>query len=55
MHVSQAEAVVNQLDTRYVTDAVRAADQADLCDDTSVHDVYPCAGDDEWCVDLDPH
>ncbi|MGA8544636.1 MAG: CoA transferase [Mycobacterium sp.] len=50
VHVSQTEAVVNQLDARYVIDAVRAADQGDLCDDTSVHDVYPCAGDDEWCV-----
>jgi crotonobetainyl-CoA:carnitine CoA-transferase CaiB-like acyl-CoA transferase len=50
VHVSQAEAVVNQLDTRYVTDAARAAGRAELCDDTGVHDVYPCAGDDEWCV-----
>jgi crotonobetainyl-CoA:carnitine CoA-transferase CaiB-like acyl-CoA transferase len=50
VHVSQAEAVVNQLDARYVTDAVRADGQADLRDDTSVHEVCPCAGDDEWCV-----
>jgi crotonobetainyl-CoA:carnitine CoA-transferase CaiB-like acyl-CoA transferase len=50
VHVSQAEAVVNQLDTRYVTDALRATGHADLRDDTGVHDVYPCAGDDEWCV-----
>jgi crotonobetainyl-CoA:carnitine CoA-transferase CaiB-like acyl-CoA transferase len=50
VHVSQAEAVVNQLDTLYVTDALRAAGHAELRDDTSVHDVYPCAGDDEWCV-----
>jgi crotonobetainyl-CoA:carnitine CoA-transferase CaiB-like acyl-CoA transferase len=50
VHVSQTEAVVNQLDARYVTDAVRAAGHADLRDDTGVHDVYPCAGDDEWCV-----
>jgi crotonobetainyl-CoA:carnitine CoA-transferase CaiB-like acyl-CoA transferase len=50
VHVSQTEAVVNQLDARYVTDAVRAAGHADLRDDSSVHDVYPCAGDDEWCV-----
>ena len=50
VHVSQTEAVVNQLDARYVTDAVRAAGHADLRDDTSMHDVYPCAGDDEWCV-----
>ena len=50
VHVSQAEAVVNQLDIRYVTDALRATGHADLRDDTGVHDVYPCAGDDEWCV-----
>jgi crotonobetainyl-CoA:carnitine CoA-transferase CaiB-like acyl-CoA transferase len=50
VHVSQAEAVVNQLDALYVTDAVRAAGDVELRDDTSVHEVYPCAGDDEWCV-----
>jgi crotonobetainyl-CoA:carnitine CoA-transferase CaiB-like acyl-CoA transferase len=50
VHVSQAEAVVNQLDARYVTNAVRADGHADLRDDTSVHDVFPCAGDDEWCA-----
>jgi crotonobetainyl-CoA:carnitine CoA-transferase CaiB-like acyl-CoA transferase len=50
VHVSQAEAVVNQLDARYVTDAARTGDHAELVDDTSVHEVFPCAGDDEWCV-----
>ena len=50
VHVSQAEAVVNQLDTRYVTDAARANDGAELRDDTSVHAVLPCMGDDEWCA-----
>ncbi|MBV8294203.1 MAG: CoA transferase, partial [Mycobacterium sp.] len=50
IHVSQAEAVVNQLDVRYVTDAMRTAGNADLRDDTSVHEVCPCAGDDEWCA-----
>ena len=50
VHVSQTEAVVNQLDVRYVLDAIRAAGDTDLHDDTSVHDVYPCAGDDEWCA-----
>jgi len=50
VHISQTEAVVNQLDVRYVLDAVRAAGDTDVRDDTSVHDVYPCAGDDEWCV-----
>jgi crotonobetainyl-CoA:carnitine CoA-transferase CaiB-like acyl-CoA transferase len=50
VHISQAEAVVNQLDTRYVSDAARAAGRVEFRDDTSVHAVYPCAGDDEWCV-----
>jgi crotonobetainyl-CoA:carnitine CoA-transferase CaiB-like acyl-CoA transferase len=50
VHVSQAEAVVNQLDARYVTDAARADNNAELDDDTSMHEVFPCAGDDEWCV-----
>ncbi|WP_292989394.1 CoA transferase [Mycobacterium sp.] len=50
VHVSQAEAVVNQLDARYVTDTAREDDAAQLSDDTSVHEVFPCAGDDEWCV-----
>jgi crotonobetainyl-CoA:carnitine CoA-transferase CaiB-like acyl-CoA transferase len=50
VHVSQAEAVVNQLDAHYVTDAVRADGHAELRDDASVHEVFPCAGDDEWCV-----
>jgi len=50
VHVSQAEAVVNQLDVRYVTDAARAYDGDDLDDDTGIHEVFPCAGDDEWCV-----
>jgi crotonobetainyl-CoA:carnitine CoA-transferase CaiB-like acyl-CoA transferase len=50
VHISQAEAVVNQLDTLYVTQAALRAGVAEVCDDTSVHAVYPCAGDDEWCV-----
>jgi crotonobetainyl-CoA:carnitine CoA-transferase CaiB-like acyl-CoA transferase len=50
VHVSQAEVVVNQLDTLYVTQAALRAGVAEVCDDTSVHAVYPCAGDDEWCV-----
>ncbi len=50
VHVSQAEAVVNQLDARYVTDAARAGNGAELDHDTSIHEVLPCAGDDEWCV-----
>ena len=50
VHVSQAEAVVNQLDTLYVTRAALAAGLARLHEDTGLHAVYPCAGDDEWCV-----
>ena len=50
VHVSQAEAVVNQLDTLYVTSAAAAAGGAGVQEDTSLHAVCPCAGDDEWCV-----
>jgi len=47
VHVSQAEAVLNQLDTSYV---VLGADPGAVGHDPAVHRVYPCAGDDEWCV-----
>ncbi|OBK93832.1 acyl-CoA transferase [Mycobacterium asiaticum] len=50
VHISQAEAVVNQLDTLFVTESLLAAGIADVRNDTSVHAVCPCAGDDEWCV-----
>ncbi len=50
VHVSQAEAVVNQLDTHYVTDAARTEGDTELEDDVSLHEVLPCAGDDEWCA-----
>jgi crotonobetainyl-CoA:carnitine CoA-transferase CaiB-like acyl-CoA transferase len=49
VHISQAEAAVNQLATSYAVDAARAAG-LDVVDDDAVHAVYPCAGDDEWCV-----
>ena len=49
VHISQAEAAVNQLDTLFVRAAVQTG-TAQVRDDTSVHAVYPCAGDDEWCV-----
>jgi crotonobetainyl-CoA:carnitine CoA-transferase CaiB-like acyl-CoA transferase len=49
VHVSQAEAAVNQLATAYVAEAARAA-RLSVADDTAVHTVYPCDGDDEWCV-----
>ena len=48
VHISQAEVVVNQLDTLFVRAALETG--AEIRDDTSVHAVYPCAGDDEWCV-----
>ncbi|WP_145013649.1 CaiB/BaiF CoA-transferase family protein [Mycobacterium marseillense] len=50
VHISQAEVVVNQLDTLYVTQAALAAGVAQIRQDTGLHAVYPCAGDDEWCV-----
>ncbi|MDM4139476.1 MULTISPECIES: CoA transferase [Mycobacterium] len=50
VHISQAEVVVNQLDTLYVTEAALAAGVAQIREDTALHAVYPCAGDDEWCV-----
>jgi crotonobetainyl-CoA:carnitine CoA-transferase CaiB-like acyl-CoA transferase len=49
VHISQAEAAVNQLATAYVAEAARAARLA-VADDPAVHAVYPCDGDDEWCV-----
>ncbi|BBX96515.1 CaiB/BaiF CoA transferase family protein [Mycobacterium lacus] len=49
VHISQAEVAVNQLDTLF-THAALGAGTAEIRDDTSVHAVYPCAGDDEWCV-----
>jgi crotonobetainyl-CoA:carnitine CoA-transferase CaiB-like acyl-CoA transferase len=49
VHISQAEAAVNQLAASYATDAARTADLP-VGDDTAVHGVYACAGEDEWCV-----
>ncbi len=49
VHISQAEAAVNQLATAYVAEAARAAGLP-VTDDPAVHAVYPCEGDDEWCV-----
>ncbi|MEB3030555.1 CaiB/BaiF CoA-transferase family protein [[Mycobacterium] nativiensis] len=46
VHVSQAEAAVNQLDTSYVA---RAAGPS-VVPDIAVDLVCPCSGDDEWCV-----
>lgn len=49
VHVSQAEAVINQLDTRYVMLAA-AAQHADIVEDRPQHLLLACDGDDEWCV-----
>jgi crotonobetainyl-CoA:carnitine CoA-transferase CaiB-like acyl-CoA transferase len=49
VHISQAEAAVNQLATAYVAEAARAA-HLPIADDPGLHAVYPCDGDDEWCV-----
>ncbi|MDT5056406.1 MAG: hypothetical protein QOF66_4772, partial [Mycobacterium sp.] len=49
VHISQAEAAVDQLAVTYVTEAAIAAGLPVQGSDT-VHGVHPCAGDDEWCV-----
>ena len=49
VHISQAEAVINQLDTAYVRLAAEAHRDA-ITEDPAVHRVLPCAGEDEWCV-----
>lgn len=45
VHVSQAEAGINQLDTRFVMLAAGAGSA-----NGPEHLLLPCAGDDEWCV-----
>ena len=50
IHVSQTEAVINQLATRYVMLAAPARHAAVVVEDQRVHLVLPCDGDDEWCV-----
>jgi crotonobetainyl-CoA:carnitine CoA-transferase CaiB-like acyl-CoA transferase len=47
VHISQAEAAVNQLATAFVAEG---AAHLPVAVDPAVHAVYPCAGDDEWCV-----
>jgi crotonobetainyl-CoA:carnitine CoA-transferase CaiB-like acyl-CoA transferase len=49
VHIPQAEAAVGQLATAYVAEAARTAG-VPVTDDESIHGVYPCAGEDEWCV-----
>lgn len=52
IHVSQAEAGINQLDTLFVLLAAGGADAHSLhnCGGSSDNLVLRCAGDDEWCV-----
>ena len=53
IHVSQAEAGINQLDTRFVMLAAEAAgpvSAAHVVHDEAEHLVLACAGDDEWSV-----
>lgn len=53
IHVSQAEAGINQLDTRFVMLAAEAAGPSAATHvehDPTEHLVLACAGDDEWCV-----
>lgn len=49
IHVSQAEAGINQMDTGFVMLAAEA-DTADVRHDGAEHLTLPCAGEDEWCV-----
>ncbi|BBX09308.1 CaiB/BaiF CoA-transferase family protein [Mycolicibacterium aichiense] len=49
IHISQAETAVSQLDALYTTSWARARGTA-VTEDLTLHGVYPCAGDDEWCV-----
>jgi crotonobetainyl-CoA:carnitine CoA-transferase CaiB-like acyl-CoA transferase len=49
VHISQAEVAVDQLATHFVSEAARAAGLP-VTDDPALHEVFPCAGDDEWCV-----
>ena len=58
VHVSQAEAGVNQLDTCYVVLAAESQGgmgqgglaERELSEGEAEHLLLPCAGDDEWCV-----
>jgi crotonobetainyl-CoA:carnitine CoA-transferase CaiB-like acyl-CoA transferase len=50
IHISQAEAGINQLDTLFVTRNA-LAEHPELVDPGTASDgVYPCLGKDEWCV-----
>lgn len=49
VHISQAETAINLLAEAYVAESVRAAG-IPVVENEDVHAVFPCAGDDEWCV-----
>lgn len=49
VHISQAEAAINQLTEVFVAESARAAGLP-VDSDEAIHAVFPCAGDDEWCV-----
>ncbi len=49
VHISQAEAAINQLAEAYVAESARAVG-VPLVETEAVHAVFPCAGDDQWCV-----
>ncbi len=50
VHISQAEAAINQLADVYVSESAKAAGLSVVPDEDAVDAVFPCAGDDEWCV-----
>jgi len=49
VHIAQAEAAINQLAPAYVAESARAAG-VPVAEDEAIHAVFPCAGQDEWCV-----
>lgn len=49
VHISQAEVAINVLSTAYAAEGARGAG-LNVEYGPAVHGVYPCAGDDEWCV-----
>jgi crotonobetainyl-CoA:carnitine CoA-transferase CaiB-like acyl-CoA transferase len=50
VHIPQAEAAINQLAGAYVLESASAAGVSVARDGDSIDAVFPCAGDDEWCV-----
>jgi crotonobetainyl-CoA:carnitine CoA-transferase CaiB-like acyl-CoA transferase len=50
IHISQAEAGINQLDTVFVTQSITAEHPGLVESGLAEDGVYQCQGDDEWCV-----